>query len=91
MDRFPDGEYRYTVDMIFFLSLSSLRQFFSFFPRNSVTMEEVPKQAEVSEERRLSSFINDPGSKRMVAVRYFLDRPGYDLQNSSVRFWYVTK
>jgi succinate-acetate transporter protein len=26
-------------------------------------------------------------SKHVVAVRYYLDRPGYDLQHSSVRFW----
>jgi succinate-acetate transporter protein len=29
-----------------------------------------------------------PGStKSLVVVRYYLDRPGYDLQNSSSRFW----
>jgi uncharacterized protein len=29
-----------------------------------------------------------PNSTRMVAVRYFLDRPGYGLHNSAVRLWF---
>jgi uncharacterized protein len=29
-----------------------------------------------------------PNSTRLVAVRYFLDRPGYGLHNSAVRLWF---
>jgi uncharacterized protein len=29
-----------------------------------------------------------PASTRLVAVRYFLDRPGYGLHNSAVRLWF---
>jgi uncharacterized protein len=40
---------------------------------------------------RLGNSMTDPSSntpmERVVLVRYFLDRPGYDLSNSSSRLW----
>lgn len=39
--------------------------------------------------RKNDSFVRleSAGSRNLVVVRYYLDRPGYDLNNSSSRFW----
>ena len=39
-------------------------------------------------ERGADDNDNDADPRRMVVVRYFLDRPGYGFHNSAARFWF---
>jgi hypothetical protein len=36
----------------------------------------------------LSNHMGKKDNHRLVVVRYYLDRPGYDLQNSAARLWF---
>jgi hypothetical protein len=35
-----------------------------------------------------SRFLKSPSPRRLVAVRFFLDRPGFGLHNSAMRLWF---
>jgi succinate-acetate transporter protein len=67
----------------FYISLSFVADIFSGFKMKdlSSSMSLVRLGSSMS-----STSANTPG-ERVVLVRYFLDRPGYDLSNSSSRLW----